>query len=121
ARRFLKQVFENNTVLFVGYSHNDTVMKYLARGLPPNKNHRRFVFTGEYDKQEHWEHLGITAIKYPQESESDHKSLNDAIRGWVNMNAKGALDIEKTISEIVSSPTELNKTNKSRLRRYLSK
>ncbi|MGR5939314.1 SIR2 family protein [Bacillus pacificus] len=30
ARRFLVDLFSNYTVLFVGYSHNDPVMKYLA-------------------------------------------------------------------------------------------
>ncbi len=42
ARRFLVDLFSNYTVLFVGYSHNDPVMKYLATGLPPST--RRFAF-----------------------------------------------------------------------------
>ena len=31
ARRFLVELFRSFTVMFVGYSHDDTVMKYLAR------------------------------------------------------------------------------------------
>jgi hypothetical protein len=34
ARRFLVDLFRHFTVLFVGYSHSDTVMHYLARALP---------------------------------------------------------------------------------------
>jgi hypothetical protein len=34
ARRFLVEVFQNYTVLFVGYSYEDIVMQYLARALP---------------------------------------------------------------------------------------
>ena len=34
ARRFLLDLFQSFTVLFVGYSHDDIVMHYLARALP---------------------------------------------------------------------------------------
>ena len=34
AAQFLSGVFRNSTVLFVGYSHDDTLMEYLARSLP---------------------------------------------------------------------------------------
>ena len=34
ASRFLVELFRSITVMFVGYSHDDTVMKYLARALP---------------------------------------------------------------------------------------
>ena len=34
ARRFLIELFRNFTVLFVGYSHDDTILSYLARALP---------------------------------------------------------------------------------------
>lgn len=121
ARRFLRDVFENNTVLFVGYSHDDTVMKYLARGLPPSNNYMRFVLTGEYDEQDHWEHLGIEAIEYPQSNQNDYSSLNSSIEELADLNEKGALDLERRISEIVSSPSELNKEKESQLHWYLSK
>ena len=35
ARRFLAELFRSFTVMFVGYSHNDAVMKYLARARRP--------------------------------------------------------------------------------------
>ena len=34
ARRFLVALFQNKPVLFVGYSHSDTIMEYLARAIP---------------------------------------------------------------------------------------
>ena len=37
ARRFLVDLFRSFPVLFVGYSHNDIVMTYLARALPPSE------------------------------------------------------------------------------------
>jgi hypothetical protein len=36
ARRFLVGLFQSYTVLFVGDGHEDVVMGYLARGLPPS-------------------------------------------------------------------------------------
>ena len=121
ARRFLREVFEMNTILFVGYSHDDTVMKYLARGLPPSNNNKRFVLTGEYDEKDHWKHLGIEAIEYPQNDEDDYESLNNSVKRLADLNEKGALDLEKRISEIVSSPSELDKEKESQLQWYLSK
>jgi len=47
ARRFLSDVFRRYTVLFVGYSHDDTVMNYLARALPNTSIAGRFVLTDE--------------------------------------------------------------------------
>jgi hypothetical protein len=45
ARRFVLELFLKYTVLFVGYSHNDPVMQYLARGLPPgDSNKKRYAF-----------------------------------------------------------------------------
>jgi hypothetical protein len=35
AARFLERMFATYTVLFVGYSHNDVVMRYLERSLDP--------------------------------------------------------------------------------------
>ena len=49
ARRFLVELFRSFTVMFVGYSHNDTVMKYLARALPARESKPRFALTDKVD------------------------------------------------------------------------
>ena len=38
AARFLVELFSNFTILFVGYSYDDTIMSYLTRALPPRGN-----------------------------------------------------------------------------------
>jgi hypothetical protein len=38
AARFVERMFAQYTVLFIGYSHNDVIMKYLARGLGRSKD-----------------------------------------------------------------------------------
>ena len=43
ARRFLQFLFSAKTVLFIGYSHSDPVMNYLARAAPTN-GHTKTVF-----------------------------------------------------------------------------
>ena len=42
AQRFLVELFGCFTVLFVGYSHNDTIMNYLARALPVEEECKAF-------------------------------------------------------------------------------
>ncbi|NBF08134.1 SIR2 family protein [Pseudomonas sp. Fl4BN1] len=45
AKQFLLDVFSHYTVLFIGYSHDDVVMNYLARALPSGRSERRFALT----------------------------------------------------------------------------
>jgi hypothetical protein len=64
ARVYLQKLFEKYTVLFVGYSHNDPVMNYLARGLPPAAGTRkRFALTAP-GQEEDWKYRGIIPITY---------------------------------------------------------
>lgn len=42
---FLRSLFAEFTVLFVGYSHTDPPMRYLARGLAGKRGHQRFALT----------------------------------------------------------------------------
>jgi len=57
ARRFLQGLFAQYTVLFVGYSHEDVVLQYLARGLPPDPGAGgRFALTPK-GKEQHWKYL----------------------------------------------------------------
>ena len=65
ARRFLVDLFRSFTVLFVGYSHDDIVMHYLARALPAGDT-QRFVLTDETDDGR-WTRLRITPIPFQVE------------------------------------------------------
>ena len=85
ARRFLVDLFNTFTVLFVGYSHDDIVMSYLARALPatdPTRSDvpRRYALAPETD-DEHWEFLGISPIRYPVPAEGDHSALGRSVEG----------------------------------------
>lgn len=106
ATRFLKDVFESNVVLFIGYSHNDPLMGYLARSLSPNTE--RFVLSGPgYDTS--WRLWGITPIYYPfRKGIYKHEELYKSLKAWANIIKMGALDHERRIREIVKYPPPTN-------------
>ncbi|MFW5890924.1 MAG: SIR2 family protein [bacterium] len=70
AREFAIKLFETYNVLFIGYSLNDVVMRYLTRGMPNKKAH--FAFVEDGNGKEIAE-LGITPILYP--NTPTHKDL----------------------------------------------
>ena len=66
ARRFLVELFSSLNILFVGYSHDDTVMNYLARALPASEEAKRFALTDDDSPEGYeWQILGIEPIIYP--------------------------------------------------------
>ncbi len=103
ARRFLIALFRSFTVLFIGYSHNDIVMTYLARALPPSENRHRFVLTDEEDDSK-WKLLGIVPIVYPRSPGDNHCALQKGIRGLAEYASRGILDWQREITEIAEKP-----------------
>ncbi|MGN7975968.1 SIR2 family protein [Microbacterium sp. 22195] len=97
ARRFVTDLFLNRTVLFVGYSHSDAVMKYLARGLPPTT--KRFALTHTPDDPK-WNDLRITPIDYPKAAK--HVALTTALDEWARRLEMGQLDHRTRVHDIVS-------------------
>jgi hypothetical protein len=110
ARRFLQQLFAQYAVLFVGYSHSDLMMEYLARGLPPQADHPgRFAFKIEGDADDHWIYRGIRPISYPRASGSDpHAALSAALAEWADESRRSALEHEKKIKSIVRRPLSVD-------------
>lgn len=96
ARTFVQDLFMARTVLFVGYSHNDSVMKYLARGLPPTTS--RFALTDIPDDPK-WRDLRITPVRYP--SDHEHAALTEVMDAWADRLEMGQLDHRARVKEIV--------------------
>ena len=105
ARRFLLDLFQSFTVLFVGYSHDDIVMNYLARALPAS-DAKRFALTDVADDGR-WSRHGITPISFPK---SDFRTLYAGIRGLADYSSRGILEWQHIIRETAKSepPTEEN-------------
>ena len=77
ALRFLVELFSNFAVLFVGYSHDDTIMNYLARALMGGPNDQRYALTGNKENKDSnfWTSRGIQPIIYSQATKEDHTEL----------------------------------------------
>ena len=100
AARFVERMFTTYTVLFVGYSHGDIVMRYLARALGPGA--ARYVLTPNPDESD-WRALGLIPIDYPL-VDGSHAALGDAVQGWASLASMGLLDHRQRIMNLVSAP-----------------
>jgi SIR2-like domain len=106
ATNFLKTLFSHYTVLFVGYSHEDIVVSYLARGLPPNNSSQRFAIVRDKDAEkrvQNWAHLGITVLTFPTIPEDTYSALENSIKKWADIAKMGFLDREQKIRRIVEA------------------
>lgn len=103
ATTFLRGLFSHYLVLFIGYSANDVVMKYFARGLGPNNKARYAIAEGGHGV--HWNHLKINVSEYP---EGEHQLLQKAIEDWATRYKMGALEHKRLIKEIAENPPDYN-------------
>ncbi|MFF0043618.1 DUF4020 domain-containing protein [Streptomyces mirabilis] len=101
AARFLQDMFRTYTVLFVGYSHNDLIMQYLGRGLPPETE--RFGLINDEAPLD-WVAMGITAVTYP--STDHHTALTEGLERWAELSDQGLLEQEQQIMALVASTQE---------------
>ena len=112
ARRFLVDLFANFTVLFVGYSHQDTIMTYLTPSLPPDANQQRFALVGDWNSDEagHWRSMGVEPVAFPQIAAEDFHAMDLAVAGLADRLRRGTLDWQREITEIASGypPVEPN-------------
>ena len=94
AARFLDRMFATHPVLFVGYSHNDTIMKYLARGLG-GRSEKRYALTADADSPL-WRQLGITPIECSYDDQP--VVLND----WAALASEGLLGHRARVKALVA-------------------
>ncbi len=122
ATRFLERLFSHFVVLFVGYSHQDMLLSYLARGLTAGSpGPGRFALTPPNDDAR-WENLGISPIHYPLSAppELPHSQLQIALTAWAIQSQAGALAVEERIRNIVSSSGPLTPEDDDFLKDALS-
>ncbi|MCW6679258.1 SIR2 family protein [Anaerococcus sp. NML200574] len=74
--KFLRSLFESEyTVLFIGYSYNDIVMKYFTRSLPDLSGKKRYIFTSS-DQASNYIPLGLTPIIHEK---NNYKQIYDSL------------------------------------------
>ena len=98
ARRFLVDIFRYYSVLFVGYSHDDTVMNYLARSLPSEDTKERFALTTE-NETSRWQNLGIRPIVYPV-CDGAYTGLYRGVAGLAQYTCRGTLEWRQELATI---------------------
>ncbi|KGR53815.1 hypothetical protein OC00_00150 [Xanthomonas vasicola] len=99
ARRFLVDVFRAHTVLFVGYSHDDVVMNYLARALPAEGSVGRYAIT---ENDGNWNLLGIRPIRFVKgEGAEAFQQLYQGVAKLAERGARGTLDWQSRMLELV--------------------
>ena len=104
ARRFLVEMFSNFTVLFIGYSHNDTILSYMARALPVNAL-KRYALVGKLDSDvQQWQALGINSVVFEQTAKGDFGRLHDSIHALSDHMQRGILDWQFEITAIANNP-----------------
>lgn len=73
---FLRSLFESEyTVLFIGYSYSDIVMKYFTRSLPDLSGKKRYIFTSK-DQASNYKLLGLTPIIHEK---NNYKQIYDSL------------------------------------------
>ena len=98
ARRFLVDLFNSYSVLFVGYKHDDMVMNYLARALPGG-GPTRFALT---ETETNWNLLGIQPIRFVKGQDQDaFRELYDGVAKLAERGSRGALDWQARMVELV--------------------
>lgn len=108
AARFLLPMFDRFTVVFIGYSHDDVIMRYLALGLPSNGKavaSTRFAFTSDPSNGK-WGYLGIQPITYPVVGR-DHQALVAALTAWAGRAKMGQTDHQSRVQAIIGGGTAL--------------
>ena len=103
-RLFLVELFSHFTVLFVGYSHDDIVMSYLARALPTEASPSRFALTDE-ETDSRWRFLGIEPIRYSN-ADATHSVLLDGIAGLGTLVHRRVLTWQQQIRSLAASTPE---------------
>ncbi len=102
ASRFVKEMLLKYTVLFIGYSHDDIVMNYISRGMPPTESGKRFAISSN-ENNDRWESLGITWIEYPLKDEPNkHIALVEGLEELIRYISMGTLEHEYQIQKLVS-------------------
>ena len=89
AREFLLSLFSKYTVLFVGYSHSDVLISYLAHGLKHAGVKPRWSLIGSDSSEEYkknWKCLGIQTEEYLVDNnnhpENPHHLLTEFFTEW---------------------------------------
>ena len=119
AGRFVVSVFQRFHVLFAGYSYNDLVMQYLARGLPPDQHIRRWALVGPNDVQR-WDRYRIDPIPWDTDVSDEYGPGVAALVDWGKRTWWTPLQHVNRISDLVAGGPLLDPVDENYLTRVLA-
>ena len=99
ASRFLVKLFASYTVLFVGYSYNDMILRYLTRAMSRELAENSYILTSD-DKAD-WSVLGINPIYYPRRA---YTALQIGIEKLGQRCKRSLLEWKNQLLEIGAAP-----------------
>ena len=106
ARRFLATLFSSFPVLFIGYSHSDVVMNYLARALTVSETKRYVLAPSDEDDTtiRDWQLRGIQRIEYPKSPDDNYRGLYEGVSGLAGFVRRDSNDWKSQITIIAEQP-----------------
>ncbi len=116
ATRFLRKLFQEYVVVFIGYSLTDPTMRYLTLGLPSGSS--RYMFTkSESAKDPEWKRLGVQTIP----SGDDYENLVPALKAWDELARMKQLDHRTRVKNILAAGPMLSPMDSDYLKNRLRK
>lgn len=110
ARRFLATLFSSFPVLFIGYSHSDVVMNYLARALTVSETKRYALVPSDEDDttMRDWQLRGIQRIEYPKSLDDNYRGLYEGMSGLAEFVRRDSNEWKSRITTIAEQPPSDN-------------
>lgn len=109
ARDFLMALFAKYTVMFVGYSHSDITVSYIARGMSPAEMRPRWAYVPadiDAKAQDDWTHLGVETAQYPVDrasTDNQHQALTDFSKRWADHQQASIIDHSVKVRAIAAN------------------
>ncbi len=123
ARDFLREMFDTYTTLFIGYSHTDTPVEYLARGMSSIRVGPRYALVSRGDKNR-WDSLNVIPITFEKPGgDTDYSELSRGLHAWAQFSKEQPTDIALKVRDILRTPPEVKpaKSQSSLLVRCISR
>lgn len=119
ATRFLSNLLTRRTVVLIGYSGDDTLVRYLLEGLNSEGANANNIYAFERGEQGYietkWSQLGATGISYP-----DHNDLWSTVAEWAKY-AGDEQKWDKYINHLAQqSPKDLEPFERGIITNYIS-
>jgi hypothetical protein len=126
-RQFVEDILKNHSVLFIGYSYNDTMMHYLSRAIRSESTMQHYIFLpkGAVKSYRHWELLRLTPINYPISYDAagnqDHSELPRALYAWYELMRRYDKSASKRIKYLTTrNPKDISPIDSTYLVRQLN-